>query len=450
MRCWKCGKELQDGVTTCSHCRASQNRTQPVSAASKALREIYDRFGSEAVFTNEIYFTNVLADLLQDSKKLRNLLKWSLDAGMGKIYLQQLERQGSADEDFHKRVKRILVEDACIAEAMSEEIMQYMDEMIGWPVKDADKTTPTVEKKATVSEAYAAGSSAKKAEQTTAASVASTKGYDPWQKQTKPLGSGVSGSQPKKSTPARSSAKPEEKKAIAGYVDYLKRLENRIEINGYNVLTAGQINDFMAAYRLHEDWGIEFNDVRIDMNNILAKHRKSASGSVKTAATTTTAKTTPNTYPAGVMNQSGKTYRDPAYLPKNDASMNYNSEILGYIIVMAAFLAVGIFFCSVGGIWIGVIAFIFCLVGGIGNVLDLKKNKGKFTVEKLNAGIRCNWPGIEVDQWAIAVDGSWVVSGKDKTVTSCVLPVDHAKRIVFAKMNDKQKAQFVAETNVNF
>lgn len=454
MRCWKCGKELQDGVTTCSHCRASQNRTQPESAAGKALREIYDRFGSEAVFTNEIYFTNVLADLLQDSKKLRNLLKWSLDAGMGKLYLQQLEKQGSADEDFHKRVKRILVEDACIADAMSEEIMQYMDEMIGWPVKDMNKAgaqqqerpkqnTSTGSSQTTNSSAGAA-----QTEKTSASIASKTTGYDPFKRQTKPFGA-ESSSAPKKQTTQSKTAT----KVVRTYEAYRALLENTIAQNGYQELTSSQITTFISTYNLNHDWGIEYQDVRMDMINMIAAHRK-ASG--KTSAKSSNASSSGAAsvpYPQPVQSgQAGVSRNDSAlswsHFPAKTAdSFTYKSEQSGNLFAIVFFLVIAGFFASVGGIWISVILMLF-VITGTGMFFGTKNRKGKLKAARISRGLRIDWAEIPQDHWAIGIDGKWIVSGKDKTLTNIVLDIPNPGRIVLVKITneEKMKAEFVAET----
>ena len=131
MKCWKCGQENVDGASICMYCRASQNRPAPTTDIGRAMRMLYDRYGAQEVFKNSAYLVNGLGDLAEDSKKLRNQLKTGMDAGLGRVYLEQLNT-GMPDSAFDNRVKRLLTEDAGLNEKAAGEIARCFDEMIGW------------------------------------------------------------------------------------------------------------------------------------------------------------------------------------------------------------------------------------------------------------------------------------------------------------------------------
>lgn len=131
MRCWKCGQELTDGTSVCTYCGISQARPDPVTAVGRAMRSLYDRYGAQEVLANGAYLTSGLSDLVDDSKKLRNQLKMAVDAGIGRLYLEQLN-YGPPSDDFSRRVKLMLMEDVGLNDKAAAELMGYFDEMIGW------------------------------------------------------------------------------------------------------------------------------------------------------------------------------------------------------------------------------------------------------------------------------------------------------------------------------
>ena len=132
MKCWKCGEENVLGSNTCVFCGASQkDRSTAVTEVGKAMRMLYDQYGAQTTLTNSAYLVNGLGDLTQDSKKLRNQMKMALDAGLGRLYLEQIP-SGAPDGSFDARVKRLLTEDAGLNEKAAAEISGYFDEMIGW------------------------------------------------------------------------------------------------------------------------------------------------------------------------------------------------------------------------------------------------------------------------------------------------------------------------------
>ena len=100
MKCWKCGKENVRDVSQCVYCGTDMNRPEPKTETGAALRKLYDHYGCEAILTNPLLMVNGLGDLVQDSGKFRSQLKMALDAGIGKIYLEQIRTAGKPDRTF--------------------------------------------------------------------------------------------------------------------------------------------------------------------------------------------------------------------------------------------------------------------------------------------------------------------------------------------------------------
>ena len=131
MKCWKCGQEVVGGTGVCPYCGATQARPEPTTETGRAMRALYDRYGAREVLTNSAYLVNGLADLTDVDKKLRNQLRMALDAGLGKVYLDQLSA-GAPDSAFNNRVRIVLTEDAGLSDKAAETLAGYFDEMIGW------------------------------------------------------------------------------------------------------------------------------------------------------------------------------------------------------------------------------------------------------------------------------------------------------------------------------
>jgi len=132
MKCWKCGREIPENTSVCTYCSASMHRKAPVTAAGKAMRQIYDRFGCERIFDKKSILTVALGDVLEDSKKLRNQLEMVMSTGVGNVYANQLRNIGKPDAAFNSKVKTLIVEEAGLSERIAAELMGYFDEMIGW------------------------------------------------------------------------------------------------------------------------------------------------------------------------------------------------------------------------------------------------------------------------------------------------------------------------------
>lgn len=132
MICWRCGKKLTEHASSCAYCGTSQKRTVPKTEAGKAMRQIYDHFGPTEILTSKNKLSVGLGDILPDSKKLRRQIEGAFEAGIGRLYLNQLDAAGKADENFNTRIKKLLTENAEVSDKAAEDLMKYMEEMIGW------------------------------------------------------------------------------------------------------------------------------------------------------------------------------------------------------------------------------------------------------------------------------------------------------------------------------
>ena len=144
MKCWKCGKEIPEGASMCTYCSASMNRKAPATPAGKAMRQIYDRFGSGRVFDKKSILSIALGDMLEDSKKIRSQIDMVMSAGVGGVYLNQLQNVGKPDSAFCNKIKKLMTDEAGLSDKVAAELMGYFDEMIGWAVSTpaAAQTNP--------------------------------------------------------------------------------------------------------------------------------------------------------------------------------------------------------------------------------------------------------------------------------------------------------------------
>ena len=144
MKCWKCGKEIPEGASMCTYCSASMNRKAPATPAGKAMRQIYDRFGSGRVFDKKSILSIALGDMLEDSKKIRSQIDMVMSAGVGGVYLNQLQNVGKPDSAFCDKIKKLMTDEAGLSDKVAAELMGYFDEMIGWAVSTpaAAQTNP--------------------------------------------------------------------------------------------------------------------------------------------------------------------------------------------------------------------------------------------------------------------------------------------------------------------
>ena len=132
MICWRCGKKLIEHASSCVYCGTLQKRTVPKTEAGKAMRQIYDYFGPTEILMSKNKLSVALGDMLSDSKKLRRQIEAAFEAGIGRFYMNQLDAAGKADVNFNARIKKLLIESAEVSDKAAEDIMMYMDEMIGW------------------------------------------------------------------------------------------------------------------------------------------------------------------------------------------------------------------------------------------------------------------------------------------------------------------------------
>ena len=144
MKCWKCGKDIPGSASVCIYCSASMSRKAPVTEQGRAMRMIYDRFGSEAVFAKRSMLSAALGDLMQNAQRLRGQVDMAMSCGAGSVYLDQLRSSGRPDAAFRLRVKTLLTEDAGLSERVAAELMGYFDEMIGWTgaAQTAERSSP--------------------------------------------------------------------------------------------------------------------------------------------------------------------------------------------------------------------------------------------------------------------------------------------------------------------
>ena len=108
------------------------------------MRQIYDRFGSGRVFDKKSILSIALGDMLEDSKKIRSQIDMVMSAGVGGVYLNQLQNVGKSDSAFCNKIKKLMTDEAGLSDKVAAELMGYFDEMIGWAVSTpaAAQTNP--------------------------------------------------------------------------------------------------------------------------------------------------------------------------------------------------------------------------------------------------------------------------------------------------------------------
>ena len=148
MKCWRCGKEINDNVSECIYCHARQVRSVPVTQEGAALRQLYDHYGPEMALRNPVLLANGFGDVVTDSlsvdvKKVKNNLKVAMDVGIGQRYMEQLSI-GRPDPAFDARIKKIMTEDADMSEKAADRLIGWFDEMIGW--RDSAQNTAIQQK----------------------------------------------------------------------------------------------------------------------------------------------------------------------------------------------------------------------------------------------------------------------------------------------------------------
>lgn len=112
------------------------------SKEKEAFRNIYEHYGKDKVLDSDVLLYNAIGDILgADGKKLRNQLKMALDAGINKVYLQQLNAPSAG---FDQRVIALL-EDAGLSSSSAASIKELYDYMVGFTVVPQPIPQPTPE-----------------------------------------------------------------------------------------------------------------------------------------------------------------------------------------------------------------------------------------------------------------------------------------------------------------
>lgn len=135
MKCWRCGQQLTDDTIKCSACGASQERTVPQTDIGRMLRKLYDARGAQEVLSSSELIVHALGGLTEDMKKARNLFHMALDAGVGRLYLEQLRTAKYFDWSFGTRVSQFLNKDVGLNDMATMQLIIWFNEMIGWKEK---------------------------------------------------------------------------------------------------------------------------------------------------------------------------------------------------------------------------------------------------------------------------------------------------------------------------
>ena len=133
--CWKCGQKLPQNSNICTSCGENQSERCPLPQncgdEAKALRAIYDHYGRNQVLSDATTLFNAIGDYLgEDGKKLRFQVRIAMDAGLGKLYLSQLD---SPAEGFDNRCIALLT-GIGLTEAVARNLKNLFDAMVGFQV----------------------------------------------------------------------------------------------------------------------------------------------------------------------------------------------------------------------------------------------------------------------------------------------------------------------------
>lgn len=133
MRCWQCGKDIEQSANYCPSCGAYVKRTEPISERGKALRLLYDQYGAKELLTNTIFLSNAYYESCPDDHHFIKQLDIAFEADIGNMYLEQIKNVGKPNSQFNRKIENILSEEAGFTKKVSHDIMVALDEMIGWP-----------------------------------------------------------------------------------------------------------------------------------------------------------------------------------------------------------------------------------------------------------------------------------------------------------------------------
>lgn len=96
---------------------------------TKALKEIANHYGIRQVLENTTMLYNAIGDMLgEDGNKLRNQMRLAMDAGVGNLYLQQIQVPAVG---FEHRVMTVLQEDCGMSSDSASNLKRLLDEMTG-------------------------------------------------------------------------------------------------------------------------------------------------------------------------------------------------------------------------------------------------------------------------------------------------------------------------------
>ena len=141
--CWKCGAELPGIGDACPRCAARPTDRRPVPAGdpeARALRQIYDHYGPDQTLRHHTLLPNAVGDVLgEDAKALRIQLRTALDAGLGKLYRDELTHPAP---NFSAQAMRLLEENG-LSHKASQRLIELFDDMTGLP-RHAVAPAPTV------------------------------------------------------------------------------------------------------------------------------------------------------------------------------------------------------------------------------------------------------------------------------------------------------------------
>ena len=138
MRCWRCGEEVTVGASKCLSCGVDQNRNIPITDIGRSMRQLYDRYGRDTVLQKSEYLDKGLGDIVaskgdssEDTLKVRRWIRIAMDAGLGKLYLDQLNASGTTDDSFIQRATVLMTEDAGLSSEVSKKIIGFFDNRKG-------------------------------------------------------------------------------------------------------------------------------------------------------------------------------------------------------------------------------------------------------------------------------------------------------------------------------
>lgn len=111
--------------------------TQPQREAARQLRE---RYGKQKLLSNSLMLSNALGDLLgEDGKMLRSRVRMAMDAGVGKLYLEQVDVPGI---DFGGLVTARLQGECGFSHEVTADMKAFFDELCGVPAQETPVPEP--------------------------------------------------------------------------------------------------------------------------------------------------------------------------------------------------------------------------------------------------------------------------------------------------------------------